>query len=282
MDPKAFMRFAGDVTAKEPAVSFQRNHVCFQTPLVEDFFDRVSGFVPLLSVDHFSEQAKGDELNADDNEQDTEKEEWAIAERCSSEEPFDREVAIDDNTDQERDESPDPEKVQRAANITGREEHRQKVEKSPGESADTELRVTIFSRAVLNYFLTDPETCPMGEGRDVPVELAVDADAPDDFLSIRFQTTVHVVNGNTRHEGRYAVGEPGGDGFGNRIVPSFLPPGDKIISLFERFDEGWDFSRIILKIGIHGDNDVAPSLMESDRQSGRFSEVSPEADDLDA
>lgn len=59
-----------------------------------------------------------------------------------------------------------------------------------------------------------------------------------------------------------------------------LPAGDKVISFFQALLESRDLCRVILKIGIHRDDDVSLGLFETDREGRGFPVVAAETDDL--
>ena len=63
----------------------------------------------------------------------------------------------------------------------------------------------------------------------------------------------------------------------------FAPAADDIETLAERFEEPADLCRIILKVGIHGEDDVAASRLETDREGLGLPAVSaePEGNDLE-
>jgi hypothetical protein len=229
--------FAGYVASKEPAVSFQRNHVGFQASLFEGFFDRVGRFIPLLAVNHLAKKTERDELCTDNDEQEPDKKQWSVAEGSSSEEPLDGKVAVDKHADHERNEAPHSEQVEGPADVPCCEENGQKIEKSAGETADTEFRVAVLSGTMLNDLLADAKASPVRKGGNITVKLAVNIDVLDYIFPVRLEAAIHVVDRYAGHHCRDGIRKPGRNRFGKRVVPSLFPAGDEIVFFLEHLDE---------------------------------------------
>ena len=87
------------------------------------------------------------------------------------------------------------------ADIARGEENRQEIEKSLEKPADSEFRMPVLSRMVLDDLLADAVSRPMGERRNVPVKLSVHIDLFHHGEPVRLQTAVEIVNRNPPCQG---------------------------------------------------------------------------------
>jgi hypothetical protein len=208
VDAKPLVRFARDVASKEPAISFERNHVGFPAPLPYDLTDGVRRFILLLAVDHLPKQSERNELNTDNDEEESEEKKRPVAERSPTEEPFDGKISVDEDTDDEGDNSPDAEEVERTPDVSGREKNCQQIEESPGEPADAEFCVTILAGMVIDDLFTDPEACPVRKRRYIAMKFSIDDNLLDDLFPVRLQSAIHIMNRDSRHHRGNRIGDP--------------------------------------------------------------------------
>src|SRR6185369_3230537 len=145
---------------------------------LEDLFDVQldpllrAGSLLVLARDQLADEAEREELEADDDEQDSEDQQRPLADRV----PFDleeRQVA-EDNEAEESERHPEAaEEVQRAVAIPADERHGQQVEEAAEVPLDPVARPPVLSRPVVDRQLGDAVTAIVGEHRDEAVELAV-------------------------------------------------------------------------------------------------------------
>ena len=111
------------------------------------------------------------------------------------------------------------------------------------------------------------------------MELAVDGHALHDVRAVGLQPAVEVVQPQARETPGHGVEDPRGDAPGQRIAALRLPAGDEVESLLELCEQPRDLRRIVLKIAVDRDDDVALRLRETGLERGRLAEVAPEPND---
>ena len=116
-------------------------------------------------------------------------------------------------------------------------------------------------RAVVHGDLGDPEVAIRGED-GMKAELAVDPHAAQDLGLVRLQAAVHVMEADPGDDRGRPVEHAREQSPRPRIVPPRLPARDEIEALVELGEELRDFGRVVLEVGVHGDDDVATSLEE--------------------
>src|SRR6266542_2794066 len=101
------------------------------------------------------------------------------------------------------------------------------------------------------------------EHGDEPVQLPIEAQAPDDLGAVRLEPTVEVV--------QTQAGDPAGDpvedlrenSAAERVAAVGLPAGDQVEALVELRQEPRYLGRVILEIGVDRDDDVAFGVRKS-------------------
>src|SRR5512135_2917021 len=168
----------------------------------------------LAPADHLSDQADGDELDADDQEQDAAEEEGTVAQRCAQERLFDHQPEEDYCSRARAYQAPEAEQVQRAAEISGCEKDREEIEKTLPESGQAELGFPVSAGPVLDGEFADPESIPLGKYGEEAVEFSVDVEVLDDIAPVGFQAAVEVVDFDSCQQADDEIEQAGRDGFG--------------------------------------------------------------------
>ena len=120
---------------------------------------------------------------------------------------------------------------------------------------------------------------PRGEDREESVHVTVEAHVLDDLAPVRLERAAEVVE---RHPAdlsdqevcrvrRQAPREP-------EIVPAAPPSRDHVVRIAERLEQPRDVTRIVLHVGVQGDEDRVARMSEPRRQRRRLAEVLPQPD----
>ena len=180
-----------------------------------------------------------------------------------------------------------PDQTQRAEEVHGtREIFQQKangedVEENPKGAAQAIMRRAAGSGSVLNGHFTDPSAVETRQGRNEAVQFAVKVDVFEDLRPVRLEGGAEIAQidaGGLRHE---PVGDARRNLAGYGIIhPLFAPTAGDVESLIDFLQEGGNIFRSVLQIAVHGDDHLAAGLVKAGRESGRLSEVAPQADHL--
>ena len=66
------------------------------------------------------------------------------------------------------------------------------------------------------------------------------------------------------------------------VAPRVAPAADQVESFFDFLEKARDLFRVVLKIAVHGNDDLATREIESRLESRGLPEISPQANDVDA
>ena len=114
------------------------------------------------------------------------------------------------------------------------------------------------------------------------MHLAVEADVGDDLAAVGLERAAVVAEPDLGDPADEPVGELRRQPLGEIPVLALLPPAaDDVVSFADLGHEERGVGRVVLEVGVEGDDDLAVRVVESGRQGGRLPEVLPEADDLD-
>ena len=144
------------------------------------------------------------------------------------------------------------------------------------------LDLPFSAGAVTDLDLGDRNAHGAGDGGNEPVELAVEVDALDDLPAEGLERTAVVVELDPREAGDEPVRHDGREPARQEPVLPVLPPArNDVVSGVDLGEQGGDVRRIVLEVGVQGDDDVPPGEIEPRGQGGRLAEVPPEPDDAD-
>ena len=174
------------------------------------------------------------------------------------------------------------EDLEGAGRIAQEELDRQEVEEDLGGPEDVVFGLALQAGAVTDLDLGDGDAHRAGDGRDEPVELAVEIDALDDLPAEGLERAAVVVELDAGEPGDEPVRHDGREPARQEPVLPVLPPaGDDVVAGVDLGEQGGDVGRIVLEVGVQGDDDVPPGEVEPRGQGGRLAEVPPEPDDAD-
>src|SRR5919198_4463307 len=171
--------------------------------------------------------------------------------------------------------------MERSIAVAPDERDRQEVEETAQIPLDAVARAPVFARTVVHRELRNTVPAVMGEHRNEPMQLAVEAKALDDLGAIRLQPAVEIVQAQTRDAPSNPVEDPGERAPRDRVAPVRLPAGDEIEALVELGEQARDLGRIVLQVGVDRDHDVALGIREPSRERSRLAEVPSKPDDPD-
>jgi hypothetical protein len=138
----------------------------------------------------------------------------------------------------------------------------------------------IRSSRTLKVRLTPYFDFPRQRGKKA-VHFAVKFEIFDDVLPVGLEGAAIVVKGDAGDFPDQVIGEPGGDFSGEKLVLSFFSPAaDDVSALVDFFDQSRDVGGIVLKIAVHGDDQVAPGMVEAGGHGGGLSEIFPQLNDF--
>ena len=158
----------------------------------------------MVARDHLADQPKREELHADHQQQDAEHQQRPVPDRMA--ERFQNGQVDEDRRPEHAEDQPEPtEQMQRAVAVAADERDRQQIEEAAQVTLHPVTRAAVFARAVVDRQLGDAEAAVVGQHRDEAVQLAVEAQAVDDFGSVRLQPAVHVVQLDAGERARDAV-----------------------------------------------------------------------------
>src|SRR5579871_3783559 len=128
---------------------------------------------------------------------------------------------------------------------------------------------------MLDYDLADREAAGGGKDGDEAVQFSIKPHFAENLGTVPLHPAIVIVQAHTGDRAHEGVKNPAGPNLVPGIVANSLPTTHDIEPAAQLGDEGWDFLGIILQIGVHGKDEIAPRRMHAGRQSGRLAEVSP-------
>ncbi len=196
-------------------------------------------------------------------------------------EPEGCDECVDEHACDAKDEAHGAEQVKGTAHVFADVHDGEQVKKSFEQTPPAVFGYAKLSRVVLDGNLTDAISFQVGEYGDVAVEFAEYAYVFCDFAAIGFEAAVKVVYVNARYIARDPVEKFGGQGFAQWVKAFFLPARDEVITFFEFGQQVGDFCRVVLQVGVHGDDICAACVLKSGGISSGFAKVAPKLDDFD-
>lgn len=154
-----------------------------------------------------------------------------------------------------------------------------KIKVAVDETVEPELCRAIFACAVLhNLFANAVESGIFGEIGNVAVHVAVDFDVLDDFVAIRLEPAVEVVeiadSGNASCRG---IEQLCGDGLGQGVVALLFPSRHEVKAFVDdHASESGNLVGGVLKVGVHCDDDITFGAKESGVERRRLAVVAAE------
>jgi hypothetical protein len=109
-------------------------------------------------------------------------------------------------------------------------------------------------------------------------------DAPQEFGAVDAQSAAGVGNGVARQPVAHAAGEARG----RPAQPGVLPVGSDaadhvaVVEILQTIEEPGDVRRVVLQVGVEGDDDAAAGRAEARGQRRRLAGVAPQTDDAHA
>ena len=129
-----------------------------------------------------------------------------------------------------------------------------------------------------NLDLGDPKAAGVRQDRDEPVQLAVDADLAQHLAAVELEPAIVIVEAAAAHAADHPVEDAAGIDLVPGIVAGLLPAADHVVSLFELGQEARNLGRVVLKIAVEREDQVAPGGLERGREGRRLAEVAPKPD----
>ena len=115
------------------------------------------------------------------------------------------------------------------------------------------------------------------------MQFAVERHLFENLAAIGFEGGAKVVNVDAAQLGHQPVRHAGGDAAHPEIIDAHLAPAaDDVVAGGNLFQKQRDVGGIVLQIAIHGDDVLAPGMVETGGQSGGLAEVAAELDHRDA
>src|SRR5690606_32542205 len=128
--------------------------------------------------------------------------------------------------------------------------------------------------------LADPEPPGAGQNGDEPVQLPVDEDFLEDLGPVALESAIMVMQRGAGQTADHPVEDPAREDLVPGVVPGALPAADDVEPLppFEQFEEPGDLPRVVLQVGVEGEDDRAPGAAEPGGQGRGLAEVPAEAE----
>ena len=235
----------------------------------------------MVGPDHdLGQKAQSDELEADDDEQHRQEKERPVAEAFIEKEPFVRHEHGQARAQKSGQKTEKTENLQRAGRVTLQKFDGHEVEENARGPENGVLGAAPAPRPVVDGNLGQNNAQARGDGGNEAVHLAVETEILDDFPAEGFEGASVVVQFDSGDPGDQPVGDHGGNAAGQPPVLAVLSPAaDDVEPGFDFFQKMREIGRVVLKIRVHGDDDLAPGVFESGRYRGGLAEILPEADD---
>ena len=107
--------------------------------------------------------------------------------------------------------------------------------------------------------LGDAKPSRVRQDRDETVQLAVDADLAQHLAAVKLEPAIVVVQAAAGQRADHPVEDPAGIDLVPGVVASLLPAADDVVSLFELGQEAGNLGRVVLKVAVEREDEVAPA-----------------------
>jgi hypothetical protein len=137
---------------------------------------------------------------------------------------------------------------------------------------------------VVDGHLGDPRSLQLEQRRQETMHAREQRDAPQEFGAVDAQSAAGVGNGVARQPVAHAAGEARG----RPAQPGVLPVGSDaadhvaVVEILQTIEEPGDVRRVVLQVGVEGDDDAAAGRAEARGQRRRLAGVAPQTDDAHA
>ena len=113
------------------------------------------------------------------------------------------------------------------------------------------------------------------------MHLAVEPDLLDDIAVVDLERAAVVVEVDPRDVGDHLVGDHRGQAAAEELVLAVdAPAADDVVAFLGLGDKGGDVGRIVLEVGVHGDDPLASRHPKARREGRRLAEITPKANHL--
>ena len=229
--------------------------------------------------DHLTQQPCQERLRAQQDQHDAEQQQRAVAQGLAEGQFHHRQVGQHGEARQERDRAEPAEERHRAAREPRQVQDRDQVQEPSEVALEPELGHAVDAGPVVHDLLLDAAVAlPLGQQRDVAVQLAVDPDGFHDLAAVRLDARVEVMQRDARHPAGDLVEELGRDALFPRVVAPTLPPAHQIGAGVQARHHLGQLRRVVLQVGVERGNAAPAGPLEPDRQRGALAVVPPEAD----
>src|SRR5262249_15486995 len=106
----------------------------------------------------------------------------------------------------------------------------------------------------------------------------IETDLAEDLRSVALHAAVVVVQPDARETADEPVEDPARQHLVPRIITFALPTADDVVLGGEGIQKAGDLGRVILQVGVHGEDGIAASVGETGGEGGRLAEVAAKAD----
>ena len=173
-----------------------------------------------------------------------------------------------------------PEKMQRLRRVIEQELDADQVEQDSNGAGKAVMRLALLTQRILDRNFRNRCPRPACQGRNEPVQLAIELDVLDHFPSISLKGGAKIVKVDSRKLAHHPVRDAAGQLPSQPGILSFHAPAADDVVAFRHGDQKLrDILRVVLQVPIHGDNDVALRKVKSGLQGCGLAEVSPQPND---
>ncbi len=115
------------------------------------------------------------------------------------------------------------------------------------------------------------------------MHLSVQRNIVDDLATIGLEGSAEVVDVDSAERGHQPVGSARGDAAHDEVVTTLGPPSaDDVVAFFELGEKIGDFVRGVLKVAIHGEDELTLRVIEPSSESRGLAEVAAQLDNENA
>ena len=235
--------------------------------------------------DDLSEQPHHDQHQADGNEKGREEQERHVVleGRRGPDEPADNHAEGDGRSEPGENQADASEEVDGLGGIVAQELHGQQVEQHLERSVDPILGDAELPRAMVDHNLGDASAGPRCVYGHKPVHLAVEPDVADDLCTIGFEAAPVIVEFDAGPGGDEPVGEDRRESPApEEVLPRLAPAADDVEPLIKFGDQAGDVCRVVLKVGVERNEDVAGRVCDGGCERRGLPKVLTESDNAAA
>src|SRR4029077_310631 len=152
--------------------------------------------------------------------------------------------------------------MQRTSHVAQEKTNGEQIEEYAESSRDAVMGFSAGTNDIADRYFYDLGSVPGGKRGNEAVHFTVQPDIFDNFAAVNLEGRTEIMNINAEKFGHHPVGDARRNAAQEEIIDTFLAPAADDVAArgFERLEHGGNVIRVVLKVAVHGNDDIAGSI----------------------